>query len=111
MVQNVSKPTYFGSDHVLNSKLVSEPCKHFWVFCKIDPKHDQNFIEHILRLFENSTSGFIYTDCTYRSALVNRRSILVSVHTTFLINKHRKIPIIHTISVPDIQRHKGLAHS
>ena len=37
MVRNVSKPTYFGSGHVPNSKLVSG---------KIEPKYDQNFIEH-----------------------------------------------------------------
>ena len=27
---NDDKPTYFGSDHVLNSKLVSAPCKQFY---------------------------------------------------------------------------------
>ena len=31
-MQNRSKPTYLGTGHVLNSKLVSEPCKQFWVF-------------------------------------------------------------------------------
>ena len=30
MLQNISKPTFFGNGHVLNSKLVSEPCKKFW---------------------------------------------------------------------------------
>ena len=53
MVRNVSKPTYMyiGSGHVLNSKLVSESCKQFFFCCKIDPKHDQNFIEHCFRHF------------------------------------------------------------
>ena len=51
MVQNVNKPTYFGSGHVLNCKLVSEPSKQLRFCCKIDPKHDQNFIEHYFRPF------------------------------------------------------------
>ena len=51
MVQNVGKPTYFGSDHVLNSKLVSEPCKQFCFCCKIDPKHDQVSQNTILDTF------------------------------------------------------------
>ena len=38
--------TYFGSGHVLNSKLVSEPCKKFCFCYKLDPKQYQNFIEH-----------------------------------------------------------------
>ena len=29
MVRHVCKPTYFGTGHVLNSKLVSEPCKKY----------------------------------------------------------------------------------
>ena len=45
MVRNVSKPIYFGGVHVLNSKLVSEPCKKFCFCYKLNPKHDQNFIE------------------------------------------------------------------
>ena len=49
MVRSVSKPTYFGSGHVLNSELVSEPCKQFCFCYKLDPKHDQNFIEHNFR--------------------------------------------------------------
>ena len=51
MVRNVSKPTYIGSGHVLNSQLVSEPCKQFCFCRKIDPEHDQNFIEHNFRHF------------------------------------------------------------
>ena len=50
----VSKPTvatYFGSGYVLNSKLVSEPCKQFCFCFKIDPKLGQNFIEHNFRHF------------------------------------------------------------
>ena len=39
-----------------------EQCKQFCSCCKIDPKHDQNFIEHNLR---HSTSGFIYTHRAY----------------------------------------------
>ena len=46
MFQIVSKPAYFGSGHVLNSELVSEPCKQFCFCYKLDTKHDQNFIEH-----------------------------------------------------------------
>ena len=49
MVRNVSKPTYFGSGHMLNSKLVSKPCKQFCFRYKLDPNHDQNFIEHNFR--------------------------------------------------------------
>ena len=30
MLQNITKPTYFGNGHVLNSKLVSEPGKKLW---------------------------------------------------------------------------------
>ena len=92
MVQNVSEPTYFGSGHVLNSKLVSEPCTQFCFCCKIDPKHDQNFIEHNFRHFLKTLHQGSYTrishTCTRESA------VHTSVHTTFLTNKHRKIPII-----------------
>ena len=89
MVRNVSKPTYIGSGHVLNSQLESEPCKQFCFCRKIDPEHDKNFIEHYFRhFFRNSTSGFIYTriahTCTRESAVHS------SVYTTFLIDKHRK---------------------
>ena len=49
MVRNVSKPTYFRNDHVLNSKLVSETCEQFCICYKLYPKHDQNFIEHNFR--------------------------------------------------------------
>ena len=46
MVPNINKPNYFGSGHVLNSKLVLEPCKKFVIWYKLDPKYDKNFIEH-----------------------------------------------------------------
>ena len=65
---------------MLNSKLATDPCKQFCFYCKIDPKHDQNFKEdNFGHFFLNSASGFIYTyiahTCTRESA--------VSVHTTF----------------------------
>ena len=88
MVQNVSEPTYFGSGHVLNSKLVSESCKQFCFCCKIDHKHDRNFIEHNFRHFlktlhQSSYTGIAHT-CTCESV------VHTSVYTTFLTNKHRK---------------------
>ena len=54
MVRNVSKHTYYGSIHVLYSKLVSEPCKNInFCFCYIlDPKHDQSIIEHNFKHFK-----------------------------------------------------------
>ena len=39
----ISKPTYFGNDHVLNSKLVSETCEQFCICYKLYPKHDKKF--------------------------------------------------------------------
>ena len=50
-VRNVSEPTYLRRSHVLNSKLVLEPCKQFCFCCEIDPKHDQIFTEHNFRHF------------------------------------------------------------
>ena len=44
-MRNVGKPTYFESDLVLNSKLESEPCIQLCFYCKIHPKHDQNFLK------------------------------------------------------------------
>ena len=75
MVRNVSKPTYFGSGHVLNSKLVSEPCKKLRFCCKIDPNHDQNFIEYNSRQFLKTIHHGLYTRLSRISALVNRRYI------------------------------------
>ena len=49
MVRNVSKPTYFGSAHVLNSKWISEPCEQFCFCYKFNHKHDQIFIKHNFR--------------------------------------------------------------
>ena len=72
MVRNVSKPTYLRSGHVLNSKLVLEPCKQFCICCKIYPKHDQHFIEHNFKhVFKT-----LHQDSYIRIA--------------FLTNKHRK---------------------
>ena len=109
MVRNVSESTYFRSGHLLNSKLVSEPCKQFCFCCKTDPKHDQNFIEHNFRHFSKNLHQCSYTRIVHTCT---RESVVhTTVHTTFLTNKHGKIPINHTISVPDIQRYKGLANS
>ena len=113
MVRNISEPSYFGSGHVLSSKSVSEPCKQFCFSCKIYPKDERNFIEHNFRHFskslhQGSSTRIAHTGlqvCTRKSA------VRTTVHKTFLTNKHRKIPINHTISVPDIQRYKGLANS
>ena len=82
MVRNVSKPTYIASGHVLNSKLVSEPCKQFCFCCKIDPKHDKNFIEQNFRqFFKNLHQGqgpsCIANTCTRESA------VHTCVYTTF----------------------------
>ena len=70
---NVSKLAYFGSGHVLNSELVSEPCKQFRFCSKIDPKHDQNFIEHNFRHFFKTLQKGSYTriahTCTRESAV------------------------------------------
>ena len=88
MVQNVNKPTYIGSCHVLNSKLVSELCKQFCFCRKIDHKHDQNLIEHNFRHFFEILHQGSYTriahTCTRESAVHS------SVYTTFLIDKQRK---------------------
>ena len=75
MVRNVSKPTYFRSGHLLNSKLVSEPCKNM-------------FLLNTILNTVNSTSGFN----TYR-AYVHESAVHRSVHTAFLSNKHGKIHI------------------
>ena len=78
MVRNVSKP----SAYVLNSKLVSEPCKQFCLCCKIDPKHVQNFIEHNFRHFIRTLDQGSYIriahTCTHELAVrtsVNTRCI------------------------------------
>ena len=95
MVRNVSNPTYFWSGHVLNSKLVSETCKQFCFCCKIDPKHDQKIHRTQFYTLLKSYIRITHT-CTRESA----------VHT------EKKIPINHTISVPDIKlKDKGLANS
>ena len=78
MVQNVSEPTYFGSGHVLNSKLVSESFKQFCFCCKINHKHDRNFIEHNFRHFFKTLHQGSYTRISRIPALVNRRYIQVS---------------------------------
>ena len=77
MVRNVSKPTYFGSGHVLNSKSVSESCKQLRVYCKINPKHGQNFEEHNFRDFLKTLHQGSYTRISRIPALVNRRYILL----------------------------------
>ena len=86
-----SKPTYFGSDHVLNSQLVSEPCK-FCFCCKIDPKDERNFIEHSFRHFSKSLHQGSSTRIAHTGLQVCTRKSAVhsSVYTTFLIDKHRK---------------------
>ena len=75
MVRNFSKLTYFGSGHVLNSKLVSQPCKQLRFYCKIDPKHGQHFIEHNFRHFFKTQSS--YKRISRIAALVSRRYIQV----------------------------------
>ena len=87
-MRNFSKPKYFGRGHVLNSKLVSEPCKQFCFCFKIDHKHGQNIIEHnFLQFFKTLHQGsytHIVHTCTRES------TVHTGVHTTFLINEHRK---------------------
>ena len=91
MVRNVGKPTYFGSVHVLNSKLLSEPCKQFCFSCKIDPKHDKNFIEHNFRHFLKLYIRDYYTRIEGIAHTCTRESAVhTSVYTTFLTDKHRK---------------------
>ena len=69
MVRNVSKPSYFGSVHVLNSKVVSEPCKKFCFWYKLDPKHDQNFLEHIFKKLLTLHQGpYMYKAYLHESA-------------------------------------------
>ena len=93
MVRNVSKPTYFGSAHVLNSKLVSEPCKQFCFCCKIDPKYVQNFIEpnfrHFFKTLHQGSHTRIAHTCTCTRG-TRESAVQISVHTAFLNNKHRK---------------------
>ena len=64
-MRNVSEPTYFGSGHVLNSKLVSEPCKQ--------SVHDRNFTEHNFRHYFKTLHQGSYTriahTCTRESAV------------------------------------------
>ena len=48
MVGHVNKHTYYGSGHVLNSKLVFQPCLQFCFCYKLDPKHDKKFRKHNL---------------------------------------------------------------
>ena len=73
MLRNVSKPTYTWSGHVLNSKLISEPCKQFCFCCKIDPKHDKNLIEYNFRHYIKTLHHGSYTriahTCTLESAV------------------------------------------
>ena len=78
MVRNDTKPYYFGSGHVLNSKLVPEPCKQFWFCYKLDHMDENTIFDTV-----NSTSEFIQ---------VSRRRY-IQVYTAFLTNKikHRKI--------------------
>ena len=70
MLQNISKPTFFGNGHVLNSKLVSEPCKKFW--------------NKILNTV-NSTSVFIQV-----SKILAQIGGTYKCATAFLTTKHRK---------------------
>ena len=75
MVQNVSKPTYFESGHVFNSKLVSEPWKQFCFCCKIGPmiKISQNTIlDTVLKFYIR-----VHIHVPRIPALVNRRYIQV----------------------------------
>ena len=65
------------SGHVINSKLVTEPCKQFCC-CKIDPKHDQKFIEHNFRHF--------FKNCT---PVLRIPALHTSVYITFLTDKQR----------------------
>ena len=73
MVQNVSKPTYFGSGHVLDSKLASEPCKQFCFGCRIDPEHDQN-LDTFLKLYIR-----VHIHILLIPLLVNRRYKYIQV--------------------------------
>ena len=45
MVRNISKPTHFGTDDVLNFKLVSAPSKKICFCYKANSEDDHNFIE------------------------------------------------------------------
>ena len=69
--------------------LHSEPCK-FCFCCKIDPKHDRNFIEHNFRHFFKTVHLSSHTrighTCTRESA------VHASVHTTYLTNKCYHVP-------------------
>ena len=71
MVRNVSKP----SAYVLNSKLVSEPCKLFCFCCKIDPKHVQNFIEHNFRHFLKILHQSSHTRITHTCACTRESAV------------------------------------
>ena len=75
-MRNVSKLTYVGSGHVLNSKLVSEICKQLCFCCKIDFKHDQNFsildtfLKLYIRVYDNTYRAYLHSRMggTYKCA-------------------------------------------
>ena len=73
MVRNVSKPTYIGSGHVLNSQLESEPCKQFCFCRKIDPENDNIILDTFLEILHQGS--FIHVSRIL--ALVNLRYIQV----------------------------------
>ena len=78
MTRNVSKPTYFRSDHVLNSTLVSDPCNDTVFVVKLI----QNFIEHnFINYFKTLPQGS-YT-CIARIC-IRKSAVHVRVHATFL---------------------------
>ena len=93
------------SGHVLNSKLVSEPCKQFCFGCRVDPEHDQNFIKHNFRHFFKTLHQGSYTHIAHTST--RESAVHTSMHTAFRENTQN----YHTISVLNIQKHKGLANS
>ena len=65
MLQNISKPTFFGNDHVLNSKILEQNFKH----CKF-------YIS-------------VYSSTGYQKYL-HKSEVHTSVPTAFLSKKHRK---------------------
>ena len=67
---------------MLNSKLVSKPCKEICFCYKLDPKHDQNFKEHNFKRCRIHTRIHILR--------IPARISYTCVHTVFLTNKHRK---------------------
>ena len=92
MVRNVSKPTYFGSVHVLNSKVESEPCKTNSVFVI-------NLIANMIKISQNT----ILNTVNSASGFIDVSHIPVCIQHFCPINKGKIYTLNNnTISVPNI---------